>query len=50
MVHLLGEMIASGLDLKMTQVHYKGAAPATMDMMAGIVDSNVEALTSACRT
>lgn len=47
MVHLLGEMIATGLDLKMTQVHYKGAAPATMDMMAGIVDSNVEALTSA---
>ncbi len=47
MVHLLGEMIATGLDLKMTQVHYKGAAPATMDMIAGIVDSNVEALTSA---
>ena len=47
MVHLLGEMIASGLDLKMTQVHYKGAAPATMDMMAGVIDSNVEALTSA---
>jgi tripartite-type tricarboxylate transporter receptor subunit TctC len=47
MVHLLGEMVASGLDIKMTQVHYKGAAPATMDMLAGIVDSNVEALTSA---
>jgi tripartite-type tricarboxylate transporter receptor subunit TctC len=47
MVHLLGEMIATGLDVKMTQVHYKGAAPATMDMIAGVVDSNVEALTSA---
>jgi tripartite-type tricarboxylate transporter receptor subunit TctC len=47
MVHLLGELIASGLDLKMTQVHYKGAAPATMDMIGGVVDSNVEALTSA---
>ena len=47
MVHLLGELISSGLDIKMTQVHYKGAAPATMDMLAGIVDSNVEALTSA---
>ncbi len=47
MVHLLGEMIATGLDVEMTQVHYKGAAPATMDMLAGIVDSNVEALTSA---
>lgn len=47
MVHLLGEMIAADLDVKMTQVHYKGAAPATMDMLAGVVDSNVEALTSA---
>jgi len=47
MVHLLGEMIATGLDIKMAQVHYKGAAPATMDMIGGIVDSNVEALTSA---
>ncbi len=47
MVHLLGELIATGLDVKMTQVHYKGAAPATMDMIGGIVDSNVEALTSA---
>jgi tripartite-type tricarboxylate transporter receptor subunit TctC len=47
MVHLLGEMIATGLDVKMAQVHYKGAAPATMDMLSGVVDSNVEALTSA---
>lgn len=47
MVHLLGELIAQGLNIKMTHVHYKGAAPATMDMLAGIVDSNVEALTSA---
>lgn len=47
MVHLLGEMVATGTDIKMTQVHYKGAAPATMDMIAGVVDSNVEALTSA---
>jgi tripartite-type tricarboxylate transporter receptor subunit TctC len=47
MVHLLGEMIASGLNVKMTQVHYKGAAPAMADIMGGVVDSNVEALTSA---
>jgi tripartite-type tricarboxylate transporter receptor subunit TctC len=47
MVHLLGELIANGLDVKLTQVHYKGAAPATMDMIGGIIDSNVEALTSA---
>jgi tripartite-type tricarboxylate transporter receptor subunit TctC len=47
MVHLLGELIATGLDVKLTQVHYKGAAPATMDMLAGVIDSNVEALTSA---
>ena len=47
MVHLLGELIATGLDVKITQVHYKGAAPATMDMIGGVVDSNVEALSSA---
>lgn len=47
MVHLLGELVAQGLGVKMTHVHYKGAAPATMDMLAGVVDSNVEALTSA---
>ena len=47
MVHLLGEMIATGLDVKMTQVHYKGAAPAMMDVIGGVVDSNVEALTNA---
>jgi tripartite-type tricarboxylate transporter receptor subunit TctC len=47
MVHLLGELIATGLDVKLTQVHYKGAAPAMVDMLAGVVDSNVEALTNA---
>lgn len=47
MVHLLGEMIATGLDIKMTQIHYKGAAPAMMDIIGGVVDSNVEALTNA---
>jgi tripartite-type tricarboxylate transporter receptor subunit TctC len=47
MVHLLGELIANDLGVKLVQVHYKGAAPATMDMIGGIVDSNVEALTSA---
>ncbi len=47
MVHLLGELIATGLDVKLTQVHYKGAAPATMDMIGGVIDANVEALTSA---
>ena len=47
MVHLLGELVANGLEVKMTQVHYKGAAPATMDMIGGVVDSNIEALSSA---
>ncbi|MDZ4400449.1 tripartite tricarboxylate transporter substrate binding protein [Hydrogenophaga sp.] len=47
MVHLLGEMIATGLNVKMTQIHYKGAAPAMADIMGGVVDSNVEALTNA---
>jgi tripartite-type tricarboxylate transporter receptor subunit TctC len=47
MVHLLGELIANDLGVKLVQVHYKGAAPATTDMIAGVIDSNVEALTSA---
>jgi tripartite-type tricarboxylate transporter receptor subunit TctC len=47
MVHLLGELIAQGLNVKLNHVHYKGAAPATMAMMSGEIDSNVEALTSA---
>lgn len=47
MVHLLGEMIATGLGVKMTQIHYKGAAPAMMDIIGGVADSNVEALTNA---
>ena len=46
LVHLLGELVATGLDVKVTQVHYKGAAPAMMDMIGGVVDSNVEALTN----
>src|SRR5690606_17340069 len=36
MVHLLGELVATGLGVKLTQVHYKGAAPATMDMISGV--------------
>ncbi|HRO62153.1 MAG TPA: tripartite tricarboxylate transporter substrate binding protein [Burkholderiaceae bacterium] len=47
MVHLLGEVIAQGLGVKLTHIHYKGAAPAMTDMIAGIVDSNVEALANA---
>ena len=47
MVHLLGELISNGLGVQLTHIHYKGAAPATMDMIGGVIDSNVEALTSA---
>ena len=47
MVHLLGELVASGLGVEMTHVHYRGAAPAAVDLMAGVVDSNIEALTNA---
>jgi tripartite-type tricarboxylate transporter receptor subunit TctC len=47
LVHLAGELVAKELGIKVTQVHYRGAAPATTDMLAGVVDSNVEALTSA---
>jgi len=47
MVHLLGEAVADGLGVKLTQVHYKGASPAMMDIIGGVVDSNVEAVTNA---
>jgi tripartite-type tricarboxylate transporter receptor subunit TctC len=45
-VHLMGEIVARGLGIKLQHVHYRGAAPAMNDMLAGIVDSNVEALTN----
>src|SRR6218665_3757861 len=45
--HLLGELVATGLGVQLTQVHYKGAVPAAMDLIGGIVDSNVQALTNA---
>ncbi|WP_204378203.1 Bug family tripartite tricarboxylate transporter substrate binding protein [Tardiphaga robiniae] len=45
-VHLMGEIVARGLGVKLQHVHYRGAAPAMNDMLAGIVDSNVEALTN----
>jgi tripartite-type tricarboxylate transporter receptor subunit TctC len=45
-VHLMGEIVARGLGVKFQHVHYRGAAPAMNDMLAGIVDSNVEALTN----
>lgn len=45
-VHLLGEVVARGLGVKFQHVHYRGAAPAMNDMLAGVVDSNVEALTN----
>jgi tripartite-type tricarboxylate transporter receptor subunit TctC len=38
--------VARGLGVKFQHVHYRGAAPAMNDMLAGIVDSNVEALTN----
>lgn len=46
-VHLLGELTARGLGVKVQHVHYRGAAPAMNDIIAGTVDSNVEALTNA---
>ncbi|MCX7319659.1 MAG: tripartite tricarboxylate transporter substrate binding protein [Hyphomicrobiales bacterium] len=45
-VHLMGEVVARGLGVKLQHVHYRGAAPAMNDMLAGVVDSNVEALTN----
>jgi len=45
-VHLMGEIVARGLGVKLQHVHYRGAAPAMNDLLAGVVDSNVEALTN----
>jgi tripartite-type tricarboxylate transporter receptor subunit TctC len=45
-VHLMGEVVARGLGVKLQHVHYRGAAPAMNDMLGGVVDSNVEALTN----
>ena len=45
-VHLLGELVARELGIKVAHVHYRGAAPAMNDMLAGVVDTNVEALTN----
>ena len=42
-----GEIRGARLGVKFQHVHYRGAAPAMNDMLAGIVDSNVEALTNA---
>lgn len=47
LVHLAGYLIGKELDVPMTFIHYRGAAPAMTDMMGGVVDSNVEALTNA---
>lgn len=47
LVHLAGEVAARELGVKVTHVHYRGAAPAMQDIMAGVMDSNVEALTNA---
>ncbi len=47
LVHLAGYLIGKELDVPLTFVHYRGAAPAMTDMMGGVVDSNVEALTNA---
>lgn len=47
MVHLAGYLIGKELGVPMTFVHYRGAAPAMTDMMGGVVDGNVEALTNA---
>lgn len=47
LVHLLGELVSIGLGVQLTQVHYKGAVPAITDLLAGVVDSNIEALSNA---
>ncbi|KPF70849.1 hypothetical protein IP69_08910 [Bosea sp. AAP35] len=46
-VHLLGELVARELGITVAHVHYRGAAPAMNDMLAGVIDTNVEALANA---
>jgi tripartite-type tricarboxylate transporter receptor subunit TctC len=38
MGHIFGEQVKSAAAINLTQVHYKGAAPAMADLMAGSVD------------
>jgi len=47
MVHLLGEVVASSLGIQMTQVHYKGTSPLTIDMIGGVVDATEDTMGSA---
>jgi tripartite-type tricarboxylate transporter receptor subunit TctC len=47
MVHLLGELVASSLGIPMTQVHYKGTSPLTIDMIGGLVDATEDTMGSA---
>ncbi len=47
MVHLLGELVASSLGIPMTQVHYKGTSPLTIDMISGLVDATEDTMGSA---
>jgi tripartite-type tricarboxylate transporter receptor subunit TctC len=39
--HLFGEMLRSATGMKLTQVHYKGAAPAVTDVIGGQVDVTI---------
>jgi len=39
--HLFGEMLRSATGMKLTQVHYKGAAPAITDVLGGQVDVTI---------
>jgi tripartite-type tricarboxylate transporter receptor subunit TctC len=39
--HLFGEILRSATGMKLTQVHYKGAAPAITDVIGGQVDVTI---------
>lgn len=43
-VHLLSELMDIGLGTQMTNIHYKGAAQAMTDLLAGVVDTSVAAI------
>ena len=45
--HLVGELFQSSTGTRMTMVHYKGSGPALTDAIGGIVDAQIDQISSA---
>ena len=45
--HLIGELLHSTTRAKFVMVHYKGSGPALTDAMAGVIDAQIDQVTSA---